>query len=116
MLLLGMVALQVLLIFSVANSSSRQRALLPKVRALSAPALLSPVSLEQPLPTVYGNDEEWCRRMHGSHSVQPGQSWGTLAEEAVEQWKRLRCDQHFCKPNKMEARGVYICEPLDSLS
>lgn len=59
-----------------------------------------------------GSDEEWCRRMHSTAMVKPGQSWGTLSEAAIEQWKIRRCDKFFCKPNHMEAQGMYNCEPL----
>ena len=68
---------------------------------------------ETPESAEAGSDKEWCTRMHSTARVQPGQSWGTLSEAAIEQWKVRRCDKFFCKPNRMEAKGEYECEPLD---
>lgn len=59
-------------------------------------------------------DDEWCNRIHDAERVQPGRSWGTLGESGVQQWKVRRCDRFFCKPNHMEAKGSYVCEPLRS--
>ena len=55
-----------------------------------------------------------CRLLSKKHKVIPGKSFGTLSIEQQSQWMRLRCDLFFCKPNKMEGRGRYHCEPRDN--
>ncbi|KAJ1493633.1 hypothetical protein T484DRAFT_1928983 [Baffinella frigidus] len=47
--------------------------------------------------------------MHLTHTVRPGKGWGSMPAREQAEWKRLRCDAHFCQPDAMEARGTYDC-------
>jgi hypothetical protein len=53
-----------------------------------------------------------CLALKRKHGVLPGQSWGSLSEAQITEWKTRRCDQFFCKPSHMEAVGQYHCVPL----
>ena len=56
--------------------------------------------------------EALCRSLKGTHRVLPGQSWGSLSEGQIAEWKAARCDRFFCRPSPMEALGQYRCIPL----
>ena len=56
--------------------------------------------------------ERACRALQHAHRVRPGQSWGSLDEVQIAEWKARRCDRFFCKPSAMEAVGKYVCQPL----
>ena len=56
-----------------------------------------------------GSSQGWCTHMHSTHKVRPGQGWGSMAEREQAEWKRLRCDSHFCEPDAKEAKGTYDC-------
>lgn len=57
--------------------------------------------------------ELFCREMVDVNKCRPGEGWGKMNTMQIRRWKKVRCDQYFCKPNVMEARGSYKCEPLD---
>merc|ERR1712178_487023 len=57
--------------------------------------------------------QRWCEDMQRAKGVKPGKSWGSLSQPQIEDWKRKRCDQFFCEPNAMEARGTYTCVPIN---
>mmetsp|Transcript_29612 Transcript_29612/g.49998 ORF Transcript_29612/g.49998 Transcript_29612/m.49998 type:complete len:138 (+) Transcript_29612:210-623(+) len=73
-----------------------------------------------PLKDVMSNEstehkhELFCRKMVEEHECRPGQGWGTMNNVQINRWKKIRCDKYFCKPNAMEARGSYKCEPIDA--
>ena len=58
------------------------------------------------------DSSSWCLHARSALGVQPGQSWGQLDEPQIREWKRRRCDQFFCAPSEMEAKGKYRCVPL----
>ena len=64
-----------------------------------------------PRPSATRGRSRWCHIMRRAHQVVPGQSWGSLTEAQQERWKTRRCDGFFCKPNSMEAKGIYKCIP-----
>jgi len=80
----------------------------------AAAARPAPQHLPQPAPqqAVRGGDPVACRRLKRTHGVVPGQSWGSLSETLVAEWKARRCDHFFCRPSPMEAVGKYQCVPL----
>jgi len=49
-----------------------------------------------------------------THSLILNTYTGMLSDIAVKQWKVRRCDRFFCKPNSLEAKGTYKCEPLNT--
>lgn len=53
-----------------------------------------------------------CKTLRRKYLVKPGVSWGEMNEEQQKLWMAMRCDQFFCKPDRMEGRGVYKCIPI----
>jgi hypothetical protein len=53
-----------------------------------------------------------CKTLHQKYKVKPGSSWGDMNVEQQNKWMYLRCDAYFCKPDKLESKGVYKCVAL----
>ncbi len=53
-----------------------------------------------------------CKTMFKKYKVKPGSSWGSMNVEQQNKWMSLRCDAYFCKPDKLESKGVYKCIEL----
>lgn len=83
----------------------------PQIQS-SSPLLHTEVERVSIYETKSTSNDDYCQALKLRHSVTPGQSWGTLTKKQQSAWMQHRCDQYYCKPNRMEGRGAYKCSPL----
>jgi hypothetical protein len=70
------------------------------------------LSLEAHSGASPGTNEVRCRDLRKVPGVVPGKSWGKLTKALQREWMDQKCDRYFCKPNRLEGKGVYKCEPV----
>lgn len=80
--------------------------------ALRTPPLRAPPSPSAHSHASQGAKEMRCRELRNVKGVVPGKSWGKLTKALQNEWMDQKCDQYFCKPHRLEGKGIYKCEPL----
>jgi hypothetical protein len=85
---------------------------LPELPLLVTPPALVARAPPAHSPSMRSANEEDCRAVRQEQGVVPGKSWGRLPKVQQSEWMAQRCDRYFCKPHRLEGKGIYKCEPI----